>query len=127
MSDEELMKTLGGVWNSAYGHWEFRFLEGRTMIFLNADEVSVLSERLKSRDQQIALAARERAEGIGAYIAASSLLSNVGYLLTHRSQGGLPEMTAEVIGDLYSDIKKILDENKRYMQPDAALKAQEKQ
>ena len=65
--------------------------------------------------QQIALEARKKHEGIGAYMAAASLLIDVGYLLSHRSSGELPEVTSEVIGDLYDNLKKIFDENKKYM------------
>lgn len=45
-TDDELMESLGGEWNSAYGHWEFRFSENRTKIFINPDEASILRERI---------------------------------------------------------------------------------
>lgn len=84
-------------------------------------------KQLEKVNERIALEAQKKHEGIGAYCAASSLLQNVGYLLAHRSQGGLPPMTAEVIGNLYDELKKILDENKKSMEPEVTLKAQKEE
>lgn len=68
---------------------------------------------------------KERAVGQGKFIAVSLLLEHIGYLLAHRSQGGLPEMTAEVIGNLWDAAKQIQEENDKHMRRELRAKAAE--
>ncbi len=76
---------------------------------------------IQAHTATVAAEAARRAEGIGAYMAASSLMvPNMGYLLEHRRQG-LPEMTSQVIVELYAKAKFIMDENVKYMRSSATL------
>ena len=58
--------------------------------------------------------AEVRAEGIGKYVAVSQLLPHIGYLLSHKAEG-LPENTSRVIGELYADMKSIIEQNDKHM------------
>lgn len=47
-----------------------------------------------------------KAEQLGARMAASSILVEMSPLMVHRLEPGFPEMTAEVIGKTYDEIKR---------------------
>lgn len=66
------------------------------------------------------------AERQGRYVTASLLLHHVGYLLAHRAEGTLPEMTAQVIGELYEELKAITETNEPYMRTATLKKPEER-
>lgn len=70
---------------------------------------------IAAHTQRARIEAATKHEGIGKYLATSMLSMHVGYLLAHRADGVLPEMTAQVVGELWQQIGKIQDENAKYM------------
>jgi hypothetical protein len=57
----------------------------------------------------------KRREGIGAFMAISSIQHHIGYLLAHRANGQYGEMTGQVIHELWTDVKDIQDKNSKYL------------
>lgn len=90
--------------------------QSTTLLGMDGDKAMdiCLSSILAWHTQQVE-AAKEKAEGIGAYVAISMLLQNMGYLLAHKAEGSLPEMTAEVVGELYKQMQSTLKANDHFM------------
>jgi hypothetical protein len=50
--------------------------------------------------------ARIEGEKVGAFMAASAILTEMSPLMVHRLENGFPSMTGEVIGNVYEAVKK---------------------
>lgn len=81
---EAKVKALGGEWNSAYGHWEFRLSDGRPIKTLESDEAIELVRRVTA---EVERAVREvKAQSVTDYmntldaVDAANLLGVIVYL-----------------------------------------------
>lgn len=97
---------------------------GKMARLMRESAKDVAKTRLLKWREEAVVAGRKRNEGIGAYLAVTMLLQDIGYLLGHRNSPGFPSMTGQVIGELYDKIKKTLDDNVEYMRSPAELKKQ---
>lgn len=86
-STEELqaqMKAIGGEWNSAYGYWELRLSDQRTMTFLYPDEAIELLRRF---DQELKAARIDELQQLFDYLKETGgLCENDAYLVADRMQ-----------------------------------------
>jgi hypothetical protein len=109
LSDEALRKLilekLERVWRDGNSK---EFATGNVPVIHFANEIMELIHQDREAE-------RQKHEGIGAYLAVSMLLQNVGYLLVHSRQANFPSMTAKVIANLYGQMQQTLNENGKHM------------
>lgn len=79
---------------------------------LNDKQIEIIMDIIADREK--------KSEGVGRYLSASEMLENIGYLVSHKANGELPEMTAQVVGNLFKQAKKIIEDNGKYMRGDKA-------